>query len=419
MDDEELDAGSSQSPIEAGEQFIGNTKKTAAKLKKLAKAIHSIISAIFTFIAAFWWLILIVLVIVLIVGVVVMAVNMGVSTVVNGMYENGKYTPGGGAMGDKFYGERYLYYDNQFSGLEISDTYTQICYNLIKKTIDDEIVVINNFAQSPADSLQVAEISLDFAKSISSLNDDGMSITYYINGIDHYGLTETESELFLNKVTDYLVTYKKSTVSRGDIYNTIKNAFDLDYQYMTNVCKKIIIKDYIFDSEFSGVKEIEAKNYGGIVFMPKEDITIKDVEFGFIIAQGYNVNANYYNVQNEDITVLETTSDNQTSTDAVTADSSWFEDGMIQKGLDVKPTEYPLAKFNALDENNLNYLSSGVSLFKLLKDNKFITYFNNIEISYETSIETLLQNVNTNSYQFLKCDSDAYYIVADVFTVYE
>ena len=398
-----------QKAKEGAKKVAEASKKVASGIAKAGKAIYSIISAIISFIGAFWWLILIILLIVLIVAIIIIVIGMAITVGINGVYENGMYTPSGGAIGDKFYGERYLYNDFAYSNSEISESYEEFSWGVIKGAIQKNVITITSFPESYSQSEDAIKVSLDFAKSISSLHDDGMAINYYAGGIDHYGLTTSESENFLNLMADYLNDkhYNKNGSTKNDIYNALKDSFDEEYSYMKNVCSRVIIKDFLFEED-SGIINIDSKNYLGMVFMPKEDITITSTEFAFIVPQGITVEASYNHVDESNTTEL--ASD--------TADSTWFVDGIVEKSLEVNTSEYPIAKFSAIDEENMEYLAQGVSIFKLLKDDKFGVYFNDIEISVETTIETLLNNVKTESYQYLMCDSSGYYIVADILTEY-
>ena len=391
-------------------KVVNGAKKISKALSKVARAIHTVISAIVSFVAAFWWLILIIFGVVLIDTLIITIFGMGITAGINGVYENGKYTPSAGAMGDKFYGERYVYYDDTFSNEEISDYYTQLSWGLMNGAIQQGTIAITNF---PADYLQsedAVKIALSFTKSISSLTNDNMTITYYAGGIDHYGLTETESNSFLNMTADYIIAkgYNSTGKTRENVFNAITNTFNNDYSYMKNVCKRIIIKDFIFNAEDTGMINIEAKNYCGMVFMPKEDLTITNTEFAFIIPQGNNVTASYYEYSDGVSSQISTAE----------ADSSWFKDGIIEELFKVDMSNNPLKKFEAIDTENINYLSDGVSLFTMLKDNKFNVYFNDIIVNIDTNTNDLLTNVKTDNYQYIECEcnSDGYYIFTDALT---
>ena len=397
--------------IAKGIKNIANAvRRIGSGIVNATKAIYSFISSVVSFIASFWWLILIILAVVLIVVVIVVIIVMASSAGINGVYEDGKYTPGAGAIGDKFYGERFIYYDELFSGNEIKNTYLEYSWGSLKNAIDDEVISIPSFAETYTESEDALIIALNFAKSISSLNNSNMEISYYIGGIDHYGLTLTESEQFIDLMKNYIIThnYIKPGKTQVDVYNSLISSLNDDYSYMKNVCKKIIIKDYIFEED-SGIKELEAKKYGGLVFMPKEDVTITDLEFGFIVPQGVEVNATYNCYENGQITEIAN----------ATADSSWFVDGIIENSLHIDIADKTIKKFTALDEENIEYLTSGMSLFNLIKNEKINTYFNGLIVGYETTINDLLCNIKTDNYHYLKCQAEGYYIVADVLTEYK
>lgn len=411
MDEEESSEqqGTVKSVQKAGGRVARAARKVGRAVVRTVRRIATSIAAAIGFIAGGGWIVILILVAVLILAAIITSMSMSVSVAINGVYENGKFTPSAGAVGDKFYGERFFYFDTAHSNEEIANTYITLSTGLITT----ELSLANSTLSLNASNIDAysAQISINFAKSVSSLTDSEKPLTYYTGGIDHYGLTSIESNTFLTTMAEYLHENgcAKNENTATDIKEALENIYNNDFAYMKNVCSRILIKDYIFNSETEGIIEMESKNYQGVVFMPKENLTITNTEFAFIVPQGYTVEASYNYVENGVPTEITT----------AVADSTWFEDGVIKNDFEINLTDYSLTKFEAIDENDINYLSNGVSLFKILKDGKLNNYFKDAtNVDENTSVTDLLNNIKTNNYQYLKCNCDGYYIVADVLTEY-
>lgn len=398
LDEDSIDNGKS-----------GSSNNAMKAIIKIIKAVFRTIKSIIEFIASHLALIGYITLIVGIIVMVVIVIAMIVSAVTNGIYENGKYTPGAGANGSSFYGERYILNDYTATKEEIADIYKELSYGLITTSINNNFITISNLPENYQESSDALAISLNFAKSISTMQDLGNPLSYYTGGIDHYGLTPLEQESFVQTAVDYFEnkSYIKQNVTKEQIALKLKQSFDNEYSYMKNVCKKYIIKDYIFDGN-NGLIDIVSKDYLGMAFMPKEDLTITHTEFAFIATPGNEIAASFNYVSNG--TVTELASD--------TADSTWFEDGIVKKSLEVDPGDYSISKFTALDMNNMDYLKDGKSLFTIMRENKLNVYFNDTLIVNEnTTSVNLLNNFKCDKYEYISSIGDGnYYIVADILT---
>ncbi len=391
-------------------------KKKSAKamkemLKAIGKAIWAVIKWIGTILASLGWWVWLIILVVIIVIVIVVAITSYASAMFNGEYQNGLYSPGLGVKGDAFYGERYLYYDSAYSSEEMSGIYKEFTYNILRDVNEDSNYTISiSFAIEPNNNQAINNITYSYAKALSGSNNEEYSLNYHTNLIDHYGFTELETQTVIANMSNYLVSngLVGGGVTQEALALKIREVFDADYRYMKNVCSKIIIKDYLFEDAESGLKELPKKNYFGMVFMPNKDVTITDSAFVAILD----------NTRTADIAVKykEGALPPETIEEA-TADETWFVDGKIDVSLDVDLSEYPLSIFEAIDENNINYLAEGKSLFTMLRENTFETYFNDTLGDY--SEQALLENIKANNYIYLDIDADSYFIITDSYSEYE
>ena len=384
-------------------------RAVAKALKAVGQAIVKVFIWIVSAIASIGWPVFLILGIVIIIVIIVAAVVSYTSSKFNGDYQNGLYSPGFGVKGDAFYGERYLYYDSEFSSNEMSDIYKEFTYNILKDVNDNYYHVNISFAADANNNDSIYNITYDYAMALSGSSHQDYSLNYHTNMIDHYGFTLAESETVISKMSNYLVTNNMvSGVTQEQLALKIKEKFDSDYSYMKNVCSKIVIKDYLFEDAESGLKELPKKNYFGMVFMPNKEVTIKETAFTLILdnTRTANVAVKIKNAAQPPETIEE-----------AEADETWFVDGEIKTTLDVNLEEYQVAQFGAIDTNNINYLAEGKSLFTMLREDKFETYFNNTLGDY--SEQALLENIKTNNYLYLDIDADSYFVVADIYSEYE
>lgn len=416
---EEIEESMAQSDKATGTlQKIGNTIAQMAKaliriLKVAIKLVGKFIKWLVTFIASNFWIFLIVAVIVII-AVVVVAI---VSYFSSGGYDKDKGTMSSvsGVMGDKFYGTRFLYYDNELTSLDLQNTYLEFTYNLLYdiESASNGTIVNIDFTKPYNENTSINEITTTYACALAKTSGSLLECTTVIN---NYGFSEelkdgetrTQKETVLETLATTLSTGKAYTPNSYDeILNKIKDSYDKEsFAYMKNVCAKILIKDYILEADKTAT-DIPKKNYVGFVYMPKQDVVMEETSFVFLVDDGKTVDitANY----------LSSTTDDEL--DTATADSSWFSGGMADKLLTCELNDYILTTFTAIDSNDLNYLSEEKTIFKIMRDNKFSTYFKD-SANVESS-ESLLENVNTNNYFYLSLNSDSAYNMAEAFVTYE
>ena len=404
MDEEQKTGQETASKISGTLQAIGNAVMQAMRalwraLKVAFKYIAKFIKWIFTIITSNIYVLIAVIAIILIMAAIIVAVAL----IENAGYDKdkGTMTSIGGVTGTHFYGERFLYYDDVYCSEDLADKYLEFTYNILND-VNNSTTISIDFTASYQTSSQINAITMSFASALS-----GESVTTLLEHtsiIDHYGFTEEERGIVLENMATYLSTNGYSSEAKESLLSKLRTSYDNSFAYMKNVCKKIMIKDYILEPEKTA-ENIEKKNYFGFIYMPKQMVTLEETSFVFAVDEEKTVDFKMGYTNGVDNVLLE----------EETADSTWFnEDGLMEKALNTTKTkDYLLNQFTAIDESDIRYLSEGKTLFDILKDDKFLIYFKDTAGDY--SAETLLNNVNTGNYLYMQLTADAPYNMAEMF----
>ncbi len=405
---------------DAGKKIVDTGKKLAETLKPMlkaflqflkaaGKAILALLKWLIGIIVAYWWVFLIIAAVI----IVLVAVIAVVSWVYSADYdkENGTVSSVGGVTGDSFYGTRFMYYDKNYTSQDLANTYLEFTYNILKE-VNKTATISIDFSTSYETNTQINAICLSFASALSG----GTETQLYAHTavIDHYGFTNSEKDIVLENIANYVTSKGYTSMNEESTLAKLKTAYDAEMAYMKNVCKKILIKDYILD-EGEYTTNIPKKDYFGFVYMPKQMVTLEKTAFIFVVDEGKQVQTKVMYSDGMGQTVLE----------EATADSTWFVNGMMEKALNVEDSpNYTLNEFTAIDTSNLTYLEEGKTLFQILRDGRFETYFKNINIedlnknkteTEDGTNEILLKNINTGNCMYVQMGADAPFNIAESF----
>ena len=398
MDEEQQAASEATSGFSSFINGIGNFMRIMAKILKVAfKFVGSMIKWLFGFIAAHFPIFLIIMLIVIVLGII-----MGVLTSVSsGGYnaDNGTMSPVAGITGTEFYGQRYMYYDEEYTNENLADTYLEFTYNILYDVNGNSTINID-FSAPYSENAQIETITASFASAISGQN--GIALSESVKLIDHYGFTEQEQQTALSIIANYIVGSGLVSVDLPTFTSFLNNSYNQNFAYMKNVCKKILIKDYILE-EGKTAENISKEQYFGLVYMPKQMVTIEYASYAFVIE----------NEKTVDIKMAYASGTSQNIIVEATADETWFVDGQTKKMLETEGTNtYILNEFTAIDKNDLNYFATEKTLFQVLKDGRFEAYFKNTNGDY--SEEVLLKNVNSGNYLYMQLSADSPFNFAEV-----
>lgn len=397
--DEEMDNGSNLANETSGniKSFASGVKNVASNIGKTFNKIGKIVVRIFRFLGQFFtWLLgaLSALVPILLPVIIVVVVLIVLASVFSGGYDPNTQTMTsiGGINGTQFYGERVLYYDDEYTSNNLIDEYKEFTYNILQEV--NETYTINiDFSNPYLTSPQIESIVLNFTESLTG--NTNQNLLTHASQIDHYGFTNSESEQVLNSISNYLILNGYSTATQATLLLKLQESYTQHFSYMKNVCKKIIIKDYLLE-ENKTVSDIPKKNYAGFIYMPRKNVIIESSYFIFAVdeTKTVDITANFTN--GTDIIEIKT----------ATADSTWMKNGTSDKTFEIaSPNEQLLAEFTAFNAENKEELKNGKTLFDLLKNETFNNYFK--DTNGDFSISTLLKNVKTANYMYLELASDS------------
>lgn len=198
--DEEMNGQGSQDSIsqvvDAGKNVVNKVanmgKKAGKKASKGAKkaagkavggAAKSILANPIT------WKILLILGIVLLVFILIVAIISAIVYAITSTdydAENGLLSSMYGISGDKFYGARFIYRDDEAANAEIIDDYMKFTYNILTDTASDTGLIISLSAEYLND-LYVKEIATSFANDLIENKQTELTIAQCVERIDHFG----------------------------------------------------------------------------------------------------------------------------------------------------------------------------------------------------------------------------------------
>lgn len=378
-------------------------------LKTALKVVAKFLKWIFSFVMSNFAIVVPILLVVVVVAVVVYALfNM-----FSGGYDSGSKTlsPINGIRGDSFYGQRYLYYDDAFTTNDLANVYLNFTYDILKEVNSSGVEVKLDFTKayySNENIQNVSGITLSYATALANKENDA-TLLECTKEIQNYGFDSTQKNIVFSKMSEYIFNNNLMGATAQNIIvqklNEIYEAEDSNFAYMKNVCKKILIKDYLCDGE-NGISNIQQKKYFGVVYMPKQDMTINATNIAIKVDGDATVDVAMKNINEGEINEIT----------SGTADSSWFNSGVFGKVLTCELKDYPISKFLAIDESNISYLQQEKTLFQILKDGRFSTYFNDGLENFEE--QTLMENFKSKDYLYLSLNSGALFNVADIVTEY-
>lgn len=316
-----------------------------------------------------------------------------------------------GINGDKFYGARFLYKDDETASFEIQDDYLKFTYTILTDSNIDGITLGSDYKTDET----VVTIATSFANSLANLPQDETSSPTTENYtfeqstkiINHFGFKNGEVVIVIDSIANSIYNKGVSSLTLEEIKTKLLQTVDnAKYNKYKTVCDKIFVYDYIFNEEDDSLEDLSKKNYVGFVFMPKEDVVLNSTSFRFVVDGGYGVNTSIKFKNNSEITnIIEETN----------VDITWYDEGEY-KTLDAEDINLSLSKFTAINLSNLSDLETPVSIRTLLNEEKFQLYFNAIEGEYSSI--NLMDNINTTNYLYLTFSSFDPFNFAEYVTEY-
>lgn len=343
----------------------------------------------------FWKILLIVLIVIVVIVLIVLIVAAIVWYVTKSDYdpEAGTLSSINGIAGDKFYGARFIYQDDEAANLEIQDDYLKLTYNILNDTKSQTGLTISLAADYATDE-NILEITTNYANALVGNESSSQTIDQCINSIDHFGFTQDEVIIVFDSIANTIKTNAWASASVTKIKSALEDKYEeTSYQSYKNVTPKIYVWDYILDGKKDTLEKLPRKDYFGFIFMPKQTITMTSASFIFVIDGGYGV----------DVCLKHQTSGQSDPTplgDSRNANVTWFYDEHMQDFYECT-FNIKLDTFEAIDTNT-STLTTPTSIYTLLENNTYSNYFTQTE---DYNGLTLIQNVATSNYIYLELDN--------------
>ena len=179
------------------------------------------------------------------------------------------------------------------------------------------------------------------------------------------------------------------------------------------------VKDYIIENSDDAVKDITKQNYLAYIFMPKQDINIVETNFCIVVDENQTVALKLVKQDVNDVTI-ENATGTTNLTDEKIADASWVKDNKIETSFESGKVNAQVSEFTAINQDNLQALTTATSIFKMLKNNIYTTYFNEIanNLSSQTkyTAQALISNIKTQNYVYLKLQPTNSFLLAEMVT---
>lgn len=314
-----------------------------------------------------------------------------------------------GIQNDEFYGARVIYEDNAQTLVEIKEIYLKFTYDILQD-LNNNGLEISGLTEDYQNNANIIKITSNFAKDLA-LNNNGnvnaSSLETSIESISHYGFTDEEVSIVFDSIAN---TIKNENLSTADLL-TIKtnlNSSYADEKYAINkmILPRIIVKDYILSDESSEIPALYKQKYLGYVFMPKQDVAFECVSFMFVVDEPNTIEVELKQTQN---------GETQTICPKTSVDSTWCQDNdfEIYEMENITPS---VTQFTAINQSNLQELAEGMSLYSLIKNDIYSTYFKTIDGEY--TAENLLTNINSENYIYLQTNSKVEFNLAEYITSY-
>lgn len=332
----------------------------------------------------------VILVIVLIVAIVVAIVYAVTASDYDP--EKGTLSSIYGISGDKFYGARFIYRDDEQASVEIKDDYLKLTYSILNDTKSETGLTITLATDYLSDE-NVGLITTNYANALLGTSDLLLDRCTLL--VDHFGFSDEEITIVFDSIASTLVSKSWTSKSAGEIKSIFDNKYQTDeYLAFKNVTPKIYVWDYILNSEDDSFENLPRKDYYGFIYMPKTNVKMTSASFIFVIDGGYGVDVCLKNKQSATATPV-------ALGEVANANAGWFYDDHMQEFYECE-FDVNLSSFGAINTSNVNELSTPTSIYTLKVNNTFSNYFT---VTDEITGLTLLENVATSDYIYLEFDN--------------
>ena len=376
------------------------------------------------------WGILILLAVV--VGIIVLVSIIG--TIFPWLFSDGDSSEGAaspfGVKGDKFYGVRYVYEDNELARAGIIENYYQVLDKTINQIIEISVLEVDGTSEVVSITIQEQgklPTDLDYA-NLEKLKDyenlynyfENLAKTEYkleynqessltlaenLDQIKYFGLLNRNEikQLVQNYIENHIKPYL--TIKQGETEIDISNTnFDAVATEKINLVlsaqkrtEKLFVVDKILTEEDSYVEDIQKLNYKYIIYMPKTDVKISSMLIALTNQAEYTLQ-----MKNGEINI-----------DLIEGTDETVDENMKE----YSASEINVTKFEDINENNLDFLTQPSSLVDVILKaeengvdyNKYLTLTSDGTTNYYTVKVSGLHLIINSETPFYHSDVDIQY----------
>lgn len=340
----------------------------------------------------------------------------GIISAITSIFNPDTYDESSGMLGplysiqnDKFYGARVIYEDNVQTSTEIKEIYLKFTYNILQD-LNNNGVEISGLTEDYQNNANIIKITTNFAKGLALNNNEGSdasSLESSIENISHYGFTDEEVSIVFDSIANTIKNENLSSVDISTIKTNLNNSYT-DDKYAINkmILPRVIVKDYILSEANSEIPALNKQKYLGYVFMPKQEVTFDDLSFMFVVNEPNTIEVELKQFQNGTV---------QTLCPKTTVDHTWCKDNDFEI-YEMEEGTPSVTQFTAINQANVQELANGVSLYSLIKNDIYSTYFKTIDGEY--TAEKLLTNINSENYIYLQTSCGTAFNLAEYITSY-
>lgn len=337
---------------------------------------------------------LIALAVILVIALIVAAVVAIIYVVTASDYdpERGTLSSIYGITGDKFYGARFVYRDDEQASIEIKDDYLKLTYSILSDTKSETGLTIT-LSENYLTDENVSLITTNYANALVGTSD--MLLERCTLFVDHFGFNSDEITIVFDSIANTLVSKSWTSKSVEEIKNILDSKYQTDsYLAFKNVTPKIYVWDYVLNGEDNGFENLPRKDYYGFIYMPKTNVKMTSASFIFVVDGGYGVDVCLKNKQSA-------TAEPVNLGEVVNANSGWFYDDHMQEFYECE-FDVDINAFDAINKSDVSELATPTSIYTLMGNNTFSNYFT---VTDEITGLTLIQNVATSNYVYLEFDN--------------
>lgn len=381
--------------------------KGVAKTGKIASSARKVGSFFVTiFTPPILWITLVVLLFILILLLILIIVPaIAGAPYENVNLDNGVFDTSQGIMGDKFYGVRIIYKDDERAVKDLETYYENLSTNFLGNVGNYDgvnlILSLNYTEERPEEVTALIKIMANVIDN----SDEDLSLAESLALIDHFGYTEYELDTICAKFKEYIIANVDSYYTfdgySGNFEDDLDYAFNINYENLNTISQLYYVKDIILP-ENAMISGLTQENYVAVIYMPKTTVTLKEADYMFYIPKDTE-NASI------DFKMISVNNGSETIITESQVDPSWWGNDSAETISESGKIKLELNKFNSLDPENPIL---GKSIYSLIYDFEYLSLQkDNIANLFKIGTITANDGSSYDELNYLPIDDTTYFYI--------